>query len=114
MAVALYMDVHVPRPITYGLRLRGVDVLTAQEDGTAQLSDAQLLDRAKELRRIMVTSDKDFLIEASQRQAEGLPFTGVVFIHFSDISIGRCINSLSVYALAGDQEDFMNRVEYLA
>ena len=32
MSVALYMDEHVHRAITVGLRLRGVDVLTAQED----------------------------------------------------------------------------------
>lgn len=30
MTVALYMDVHVDRAITIGLRRRGVDVLTAQ------------------------------------------------------------------------------------
>lgn len=33
--VALYMDVHVKQAITLGLRRRGVDALTAQEDGTA-------------------------------------------------------------------------------
>ena len=32
MSVALYMDEHVHRAITVGLRLRGVEVLTAQED----------------------------------------------------------------------------------
>jgi hypothetical protein len=35
MPVALYMDAHIPRAITVGLRLRGVDVLTAQEDNAA-------------------------------------------------------------------------------
>ncbi len=34
MPIALYMDHHVPRAITLGLRLREVDVLTAYEDGT--------------------------------------------------------------------------------
>lgn len=34
MPIALYMDVHVPRAVTLGLRLRGVDVLTAQEECT--------------------------------------------------------------------------------
>ena len=33
MTIALYMDVHVHRAITVGLRLREIDVLTAQEDG---------------------------------------------------------------------------------
>ena len=46
MSVALYMDVHVRRAITEALRLRGVDVLTAQEDAAARLTDPDLLDRA--------------------------------------------------------------------
>jgi len=52
---ALYMDVQVPAAITRGLRRRGVDVLTAQEDGTARLKDPALLDRATVLGRIIFT-----------------------------------------------------------
>ena len=37
MSVELYMDVHVRRVVTDGLRSRGVDVLTAQEDGAGEL-----------------------------------------------------------------------------
>lgn len=33
MPVRLYMDVHIRGAVTRQLRLRGVDVLTAQEDG---------------------------------------------------------------------------------
>jgi hypothetical protein len=39
MALTLYMDQHVPKAITVGLRLRGVDVVTAYEDGAAELKD---------------------------------------------------------------------------
>jgi hypothetical protein len=46
------MDVHVPRPITRALRKRGVDVITAQEDGTARWNDPELLDRAGKLDRV--------------------------------------------------------------
>ena len=35
MAIAFYMDQHVPRAITIGLRLREVDVITAHEDGAS-------------------------------------------------------------------------------
>jgi len=31
------MDVHVPRAVTTALRLRSIDVLTAQEEGTRRL-----------------------------------------------------------------------------
>ncbi|HKV38382.1 MAG TPA: hypothetical protein VJX67_04150 [Blastocatellia bacterium] len=46
MPLAFYMDVHVPRAITKGLRSRGVDVLRAQDDGPADALDTQLLARA--------------------------------------------------------------------
>ena len=39
MSVRLYADVHVRRAVTEGLRLRGIDILTAQEDSAAQLLD---------------------------------------------------------------------------
>ena len=57
MNVRLYMDVHVPYAVTVALRLRGVDVLTAQEDGATRLSDSDLLDRAAETGRILFTQD---------------------------------------------------------
>lgn len=51
MAVALYMDEHIPHAITLGLRLRQVEVLTAQEDRFDGLPDPALLDRATALGR---------------------------------------------------------------
>ncbi|MGI0488379.1 DUF5615 family PIN-like protein [Pantanalinema rosaneae CENA516] len=39
MTVTLYMDEHVPRSITNGLRLKAIDVLTVQEDGLAGMPD---------------------------------------------------------------------------
>ncbi len=44
MPVALYMDEHVPKTITVALRIKGVDVITAQEDNASGLSDTELLD----------------------------------------------------------------------
>lgn len=78
MSVSLYMDVHVPRPITRGLRRRAVEVLTAQEDGTARWEDAALLDRASGLNRVLFSQDEDLLAEAAERQREGKRFAGVI------------------------------------
>jgi predicted nuclease of predicted toxin-antitoxin system len=74
MAVGIYMDVHIPRAITNGLRLRDVDVLTAQEDGTITLADDKLLDRATELGRILYSQDDDLLVEANYRLQEKIEF----------------------------------------
>ncbi len=47
MTVRLYMDEHVPRAITAGLRRRGGDVVTAQDNGRRHTPDPEVLDRAK-------------------------------------------------------------------
>ncbi len=78
MALAFLMDHHVPRAITNGLRLRGVDVRTAQEDGSALLPEDHLLDREAELGRVLFSMDDDLLVIAAERQASGSPFSGVV------------------------------------
>ncbi len=54
------MDHHVPRAITNGLRRLGLDVLTAEEDGSRELPDDKLLIRAAELGRVLFTQDEGF------------------------------------------------------
>jgi hypothetical protein len=54
MPITFYMDHHVPRAITLGLRLREADVITGYEDGTSDLDDAGVLDRAGELGRVSI------------------------------------------------------------
>jgi hypothetical protein len=107
------MDVHVKIAVTRGLRRRGVDVLTAQEDGAATLDDSALLDRATQLGRTLFTQDVDLLNEASQRQQAGVPFAGVVYAQQRKLSIGRIISELEIVALAGEPSDMQDRVEYL-
>jgi predicted nuclease of predicted toxin-antitoxin system len=113
MTIALYMDVHVHRAITTGLRLRSVDVLTAQEDGHRTAGDERLLDRATELQRVLFSQDEDLLAEAKRRQVEGISFVGVVYAHQLRITIGRCVQDLELIAKASEPEELANRVEYL-
>ena len=107
------MDVHVPRPITRGLRKRGADVLIAQEDGTARWEDPQLLDRAGELGRVIFSQDEDLLIEAARRQRHGIHFSGLIYAPQLELSIGQFIEELELLAKAGHPDDFTNRVQYL-
>ncbi len=50
------MDHHVSRAITNGLRLRGVDVLTAYEDGTGEFCSLRMTICSSKRRGV---SDKD-------------------------------------------------------
>jgi predicted nuclease of predicted toxin-antitoxin system len=107
------MDVHTPKAITNGLRLREVDVLTAQEDNTDKLSDPEVLDRATALNRVLFTFDDDLLIEVARRQGLSIPFSGVIYASPLNISIGTCVKDLETIAQSGEPEDMVNRVEFL-
>jgi len=113
MAVGLLLDHHVPRAITTGLRLRGVDVLTAFEDGSSILDDSALLDRASQLGRLLFTRDDDLLTEAVRRQKAGIPFTGVIYAHQLRASIGTCIQDLEIIAKVGEPEDLQSEIIFL-
>ncbi len=113
MAIGLYMDVHIPRTIVIGLRMRGLDIITAQEDNATNLPDSKLLERATALNRCLFTFDDDLLIEAAKRQKEGLSFSGVIYAHPLRVSIGRCIHDLEIICRVGEPEDLANRVEFL-
>ncbi len=113
MSLPLYMDVHVPYAITTELRLRGVEVITAQDDETIELEDAALLDRATELGCVIFTQDNDFLREATQRQVTGQPFAGVVYGHQMKVTIGQCVEDLELIAKVYEPEEMASRVEYL-
>jgi hypothetical protein len=107
------MDHHVPRAITNGLRLRGVDVLTAYEDGANELHDPKLLDRAAELDLVLFTQDDEMLVEAAQRQRQRQSFRGVIYAHQLHVSIGGCIRDLELVARASEPDDMAAQVLFL-
>ena len=113
MSLGFYMDVHVPLPITRGLRRRGVEVLTAQDDGTTRFTDADLLCRARERGRLLFSQDEDLIAEAVQCQRSGTPFATVVFVRQLDLSIGRCIADLESLAKAAQPEDAEGQIIFL-
>lgn len=107
------MDHNVPKAITNGLRLRGIDVITAYEDSANELSDSELLNRANQLKRILFTQDDDLLTEAAYRIQKSIPFFGVIYAHQMRVSIGTCVQALEMIAKVGEPEDLANRVQFL-
>ena len=113
MALRFYLDHHVPRAIALGLRLRNVDVLTAAEDNAAEMSDAELLARASELGRVLVTFDDDLLVEVERWRRTNRLFAGLVFAHPLRVPIGVCVKNLELIAEAGGPSDVQNTVLFL-
>jgi hypothetical protein len=113
MAHAFYMDVHVPSAVTAGLRRRGVDAVTSQEDSTQESEDEALLKRAMQLGRVLFTQDEDLLAIASRWQQESREFAGVVYCHQLGPGIGDIIEDLELLAFCVNDDEVRNRVIYL-
>jgi hypothetical protein len=113
MPLAFYMDVHVPTAVTLGLRRRGLDILTSQEDGTNRFDDDALLARATELGRALLSQDSDLLRIAQERQAAETPFSGVTFAHQQGVSIGQLVEDLYLLATCCPVDELANTVTYL-
>jgi predicted nuclease of predicted toxin-antitoxin system len=113
MSIPIYADVHVPAPVVDGVRARGVDVLTAQEDGQRAAPDADLLRRAAALGRVMVSQDEDMLALATAFQNTGTDFSGLIYAHQLRVTIGQSVNDLELICLAEDPPYMRNRVEWL-
>src|SRR5690606_40012160 len=110
MGVGLFFDVHVDHAIAGQLRLRNVDVVTAQEAGVALLADELLLEYATKMARPVVTHDIRFHAMAQRWQSEGRAYCGLIFAHLLHVPLGRCVHDLEVIAKATDPEDWMRTV----
>lgn len=113
MSLALYMDVHVPRGITDGLRARNIRVITAQEDGHREADDDVVLIRAAALGCVTFSHDADMLKICSRWQSEHSPFAGLIYAHQLKVTIGQCIHDLAIISELAAPEEMANRVEFL-
>jgi Domain of unknown function (DUF5615) len=113
MSAAYYMDVNVSMSITTGLRRRGIDVVTSQEDGTRSDEDEVVLARATDLHRVLVSHDNDLLGITKQWQTAGRNFEGFVFIPQRGSSIGQCVADLELIASCCSPSELVNQVVFL-
>ena len=106
------MDVHVPQSITDQLRRRGLDVLTTIEDGWAERDDAELLEHARELSRVVFTQDIRVKALTEDWQRQGRPFAGLVFGHQLGGTIGQFVKDLELISTASDPEEWVSVAEH--
>jgi uncharacterized protein with PIN domain len=106
--IKFYTDEHVAKAVIYGLRLRGVDVITTVEAGMRSASDKEHLERARNEGWVIFTQDDDFL----RLHASGIPHAGIVYTP-QRIYIGDIIYGLALIYQILDEEDMKGHVEYL-
>lgn len=107
--IRFFMDQHLPRPVSLGLRRRGIDVLTAQEAGRCGLSDLEQLTFATAEDRVVVTFDSDFLA----LHQSGVPHAGIAWCPEQKYGIGQLLHALLLLHGILDQDAMGNHVEFL-
>ena len=107
------MDHHGPLSVTTGLRQRNVDVLTAYEDDNANTEDEHLLARASELGRVLYSQDDDLLVIAHEWLQESRDFTGLIYAHQLNITVGRAVRDLELLARVLEPDEIRNRIEFI-
>ncbi len=95
------------------MRRRGVDVLSAIEDGTIEFPDDKLLERATGLGRVLFTQDIRFKAMAQDWQRQEKQFAGLIFGHQLGGTIGQFVQDLELIALGSESDEWMNVVEYI-
>jgi hypothetical protein len=107
------MDHHVPSPVTSALRGRGYDVLTAAEDNASRQDDDELLSRATEKGRILVTQDRGFLSLTADWRSQDRPFFGVVYSPQGKLSFAELAEWLELVASTLREEEIRGQVIFL-
>ncbi|NOZ22340.1 MAG: hypothetical protein GXP25_14770 [Planctomycetes bacterium] len=77
MLPPLVADVNIAAPTIRFLRERGIDVISAEEEGWGGLTDSQILAKAHAQRRFVLTHDSDFGTLAIYRNE---PLTGILYL----------------------------------
>jgi len=77
------------------------------------LDDDQLLQRATELGRVLVSQDKDLLREGARWLREHKNFSGIIYAHQLRITVGQMVEDLELISAATSQDEWWGRIEYL-
>ena len=107
--LAFHLDEHLDHAIAQGLRSRGIDVTTTVEAGLLGADDAAHIEFALRERRVIVTSDADYLAFAIQSNEHA----GIAYAPRGSRSIGQIVRDLCLMNDCLEPADMAGKVEFL-
>lgn len=112
MTLRLYADETVDLRIARGLERRGVDVKTAQHDELIGAPRPLQLEHVSELKRVIVSTDADFLELADAARSARQRFPGLIFI-LPSTKVDTAIRSIALLATALRPSDIESWIEWV-
>lgn len=105
--IRFHLDEHIDPAIARALRLHGIDVSTTTETGLRTKSDREQLAFCVRERRVIATSDTDFLRLAARSSHPGIVYCGRV------VEVGRVVRGLVLIYEVLTPDEISNRVEFI-
>ena len=109
----IYTDENVDVRVAEGLRGRGIQATSAQEDGKLGVGDSAHFAHAAKLKAAIFTHDHHLVEIALEKRAQGEEHYGVIFAEMHRLGLGECIKRLALCSEVLSAEEMMNRVEFL-
>jgi hypothetical protein len=107
--IRYHLDEHVDSAIAAGLKLRGIDVTTTNDQSLQGTSDSEQLAFACEQGRVLVTCDSDFIALARS----GAPHAGIVYWPVRHRRVGQVVLDLVLISRIATAEEMVGHVEFL-
>ncbi len=113
--VRLYIDEDAEEDaVVYGLRGRGIDVLTTLDAGRCSTSDAEQLGFATQQGRAIYSFNvAHFAALHSEWLTQGIDHGGIILLPDQRLAIGEKIRRLARLIASVTAEEMINRIEYL-
>lgn len=109
-SLRFYLDENLPVEIACQLLARGIDAVTARDLEGLGDEDANHLQRATRMRRVLCTYDPDFLRLASQ----GERHSGIVFGHQREHYVGACVKYLESLHTSTTPQSMKNQLRFVS
>ena len=106
----IFADENIERSIIDGLRRRKIEVISVIELGYEGLPDEFHIQKAYEIKAVILTHDFDFLRISSK---PGISHCGIIFAHSWNVSIGQCIRGVELISNILTVQEMENHVEFL-
>ena len=109
MSLSLLCDEHIPYPVVKGLRRRGLEVVTVQEEGLSSADDEEIMEYALNKGLCIYTRDTDFL----KHHKTGKKHAGIIYHHPLAYSVGEAIRKILVLNEVAESEGLKGYIKFL-
>lgn len=106
--VTIQADEHIPYAVVKGLRSRGVEIYSLDEEDLKGILDEPLLQFCLEQGRILLTNDTDFIELTKSRK-----HAGIIYLTEQLTPIGEIIRSVLLILNRHANEEFPNSIFYI-